>query len=425
MRPLFCLLVISSLNYTFAELIKFSELLLTAKKSSDVTIQEEKTDYLKKNDRFFPLIREAELRVGSKLSVINRPEYTIRVEPAGIGETRSTRKMMNALSEHASESRSMRLNEVLLERYMIGLYYMEYFRVYELQEELLIVYDDRIKVLEKVVFNGSADLAMIIKAENELTKLKSEHIELGREIKVLNNKIVSLTGKSTFSGIDTAGFADIAAIAAEVDTSALSPDTNNVYMKYYRTEFDLTKCRYELERSESRRYIPFLDFSFDHEESVKQLSRKNSSKSFDLKEAYSVEVGLKIPFFNFDRQTIARRKIDFLSEKESYLKAKVEIEDQMNKDIEDIRALIALYKHLQKREQEVDVQASLKKYLQMSGVDPLIVLSIKESLLKNSMKMEDVKHSLMRNYVRVVDASGRLSEQPLRNYISTDKEQVE
>jgi hypothetical protein len=417
--------VLSLLNQTFAESIKFSELLVTAKKSSFVTIQEEKTDYLKKNAGFFPLIREAELRVGSKLSAINRPEYTIRVEPAGLGETRSTRKMMNALSEHASEARSLRLNEVLLERYMLGLYYMEYSRLYELQDELLIVYEDRIKVLEKVVFSGSADLAMLIKAENELTKLKSEHIELGREIKVLHNKIVSLTGKSTFSGIDTAGFADIATIAAEVDTAALSPDTNNVYMKYYRTEFDLTKCRYELERSESRRYIPYLDFSFDHEESVKQQSRKNSSKSFDFKEAYSVEVGLKIPFFNFDRQTVARRKIDFLSEKESYLKAKVEMEDQMHKDIEDVRALTALYKHFQKREQEVDVQASLKKYLQMSGVDPLMVLSIKESLLKNSIQMVNVKYSLMRNYIRVIDACGKLSEEPLRNYISIDKEQVE
>jgi hypothetical protein len=58
------------------------------------------------------------------------------------------------------------------------------------------------------------------------------------------------------------------------------------------------------------------------------------------------------------------------------------MEDQMHKDIEDVRALTALYKHFQKREQEVDVQASLKKYLQMSGVDPLMVLSIKESLLK-------------------------------------------
>lgn len=425
MRLLFCLLVLSFLNYTFGEPIKFSELLLTAKKSHSVTIQEEKSDYLKKNDRLFPLIRDAELRVGSKLSDMNRPEYKIRVEPAGIGETRRTRKMMNALSEHASKSRAMHLNEVLLERYMIGLYYMEYSRVYTLQEELLVVYEDRIRVLDEMVFNGSADLTIIIKAENDLTKLKSEHIELDRDIKVLHNKIVSLTGRNAFSGIDTAGFADLTAIAAEVDTAAFSPDTNNVLMKYYQTEFDLTKCRYELERSESRRYIPYLDFSFDHEESVKQLSRKNSSKSFDFKEAYSVEVGLKIPFFNFDRQTIARRKIDFLSEKESYLKEKVEIEDQMDKDIEDIRALIALYKHFQKREQEVDVQASLKKYLQMSGVDPLMVLSIKESLLKNSMQMEKVKHSLMRNYVRVIDACGRLSEQPLRNYISAGKEQVE
>jgi hypothetical protein len=425
MRPLFCLFILFLINLSYSESIKLSDLLLTAKSSVDVTIQEEKSEYLKKSDHFFPLIREAELRVGSKLSAVNRPEYTLRVQPGGFGETRNTRKMMKALSEHASEARSLRLNEELLERYMLGLNFVEYSQVYNLQEELILVYEDRIDVLEKRVFNGDADLLMVIDAEDELTKLKSDHIELGREIRVLKNKIASLLKKSEFSDIDTSGFADIAVIAAEVDTSALNPDTNNVYMKYYRAEFDLTKSRYDLERSESRRYVPYLDFSFDHDEASNQLGRKNDSKSYDMKKAYSVEFGLKIPFINFDRQTIARRKVDFLDDRESYEKAKIEMEDQMHKDIEDIRALIALYKHLQKREQEVDVKASLKKYLQMSGVDPLMILSIKESLLKNSMKMKNVKYSLMRNYVRVIDACGKLSGQPLRNYISSNKEQVE
>lgn len=425
MRVIVSLLIVSSVILSGAEPVKLKELLLTARNSVDVTIQQEKSDYLKNAGPFVPLVRDAELRIGSKFSSINRPEYTIRVQPVGFGETKNTRKIMSALSEHSSEAALLRLNEALVNRYELGLTFLEYSRVFELQEQLLVVYEDRIKVLEQKVFSSSADLSMVIDAEDELTKLKSDHIELGREIRVLQIKIASLIGNQSFSVIDTAGFKSVSRLAADVDTMSLVPDSNNVYMSFYRAEFELSKCRYELERSESHRYIPYMDFSFDHDEYQKQLNEKNDRDKFDFKKAYSVEVGLKIPFFNYDRQTIARRKIDFLSDKESYEMAKVEMEDQMHKDIEDIKALSALYKHLQKRELEVDAQASLKKYLQMSGVDPEMVLSIKESVLKNSIKLENVKFSLMRNYVRVLDLSGKLSDLPLRNCISSSGELVE
>lgn len=425
MKIAIALVGIFTLTISSAEPIKLKELLFTAKNSVDVTIQQEKVDYLKHVGTFVLPVRDAELRVGSKFSAMNRPEYTIRVQPVGFGETRSTKKMLHALSEQSSEAKLLRLNEALVDRYEMGLTYLEYTRTYELQEQLIVVYEDRIKVLEKKVFSNSADLSMVIDAEDALTKLKSEHIELGREIRVLQEKIISLLGKKTFSGIDTSGFKSVMSLAAEVDTMALVPDTNNVYMSYSRAEFRMSKCRYDLERAASRQYIPYMDFSFDQDESVKQMVRKDDSKSWDFKKAYSVEVGLKIPFINYDRQTIARRKIEFLSDKEAYEKARVEMEDQMHKDIEDIKTLNELYKHLQKRELEVDAEASLKKYLQMSGVDPAMVLSIKESVLKNSLKLENVKFSLMRNYVRVLDLSGKLSVQPLINCISSNRELLE
>jgi hypothetical protein len=425
MKTMVALLVIFTVIMSSAEPVKLRELLLTAKNSVDVTIQQEKSDYLKHAGTFVPLIRDAELRVGSRFSAINRPEYTIRVQPVGFGETRSTKMMMHALSEQASEAKQLRLNEALLDRYVMGLTYLEYSRRYDLQGQLIIVYEDRIKVLEQKVFSNSADLSMVIDAEDDLTTLKSDHIELGREIRVLQNKIASLLGNNLFSEIDTSGFKNVSMLAAEVDTMALVPDTNNVYMSYSRAEFRLSKCRYDLECAASRQYIPYMDFSFDQDESVNQMMRKNDLKSWDFKKAYSVEVGLKIPFINYDRQTIARRKIEFLSDRESYEKARIEMEDQMHKDIEDIKALNALYKHLQKREMEVDAEASLKKYLQMSGVDPAMVLSIKESVLKNSIKMENIKFSLMRNYIRVLDLSGKLSSQPLRNCISSNLELLE
>jgi hypothetical protein len=78
------------------------------------------------------------------------------------------------------------------------------------------------------------------------------------------------------------------------------------------------------------------------------------------------------------------------------------------------------YRYLKARENEVDAQASLKKYLQMSGVDPLSLLDIKAAELRNRIKIQEVKYGILRNWIRVLDASGRLSREPLRNWLAAD-----
>ena len=97
---------------------------------------------------------------------------------------------------------------------------------------------------------------------------------------------------------------------------------------------------------------------------------------------------------------------------------------KMNKDESDIRALIRQYEFLTARENEVDAEASLKKYLELSGVDPLVLLSIKENLIKNSVEKKGVYFSILRNFIYVLDATGQLSRSPLRNYLSQQREVI-
>jgi hypothetical protein len=47
-----------------------------------------------------------------------------------------------------------------------------------------------------------------------------------------------------------------------------------------------------------------------------------------------------------------------------------------------------------------------------------VLLSIKEGLIKNMMKIQEVRFGILRNYINVLDVSGRLSHEPLVNYLS-------
>ena len=80
------------------------------------------------------------------------------------------------------------------------------------------------------------------------------------------------------------------------------------------------------------------------------------------------------------------------------------------------------YQFLEARKNDVDAESSLKRYLEMEGVDPLILLSIRESILDNDIELLEIKFSILRNYIRVLDTSGELSRKPLKNYLSMKQE---
>jgi hypothetical protein len=96
----------------------------------------------------------------------------------------------------------------------------------------------------------------------------------------------------------------------------------------------------------------------------------------------------------------------------------------LKKDSEDIRVLIDKYKFLQAREEDVDAETSLRKYIEMEGVEPTRLLTIKESILKNRTRMQKVRFDILRNYIRVLDSSGLLAQDPLVNYLSPGREVI-
>src|SRR5690606_25652745 len=141
---------------------------------------------------------------------------------------------------------------------------------------------------------------------------------------------------------------------------------------------------------EGRQILKSVSVSYDVGERLDEMVRRDEGKDFDMAQAYILEATFRIPWLNSDNIDLNRPKEDFLTEKEDVSKNRRELRIIMQKDIQDIGSLVSQYRYLMARENQVDAQASLKKYMQMTGVDPLILLSIKSSSLKNRLKIEEV-----------------------------------
>ncbi|NJL60024.1 MAG: hypothetical protein HC887_10695 [Desulfobacteraceae bacterium] len=60
----------------------------------------------------------------------------------------------------------------------------------------------------------------------------------------------------------------------------------------------------------------------------------------------------------------------------------------------------------------------------MNGVSPLILLKLKESILRTDITIETITHHVYEKYIRLLDISGNLSDKPLKNYLSDTMEVI-
>lgn len=423
MRPLSCatLLILISLSAkeaSVAEPLPIAAYLATARTDALIEARRTGSEYGFGSYSGLPLIRDAEFKVRNEALDLPRNRYTLQLRPRGFGEGRAATRYNAAQIGQSAQRGRVLLNRALLDRYLLIIDLLMRISTERLYLEMVLVMEDKIKVLDSRKNGEDFDLNKVVEAEVELTKLKSQSLDTRKEIEVLEGRIAMEMDPRAFSGIDTAGLVDVESIIAEVEKSSYSVDTAHVYLKYLDKGLDLAEKRFRLEQSEGRQFLRSISLSYDMGERRDELERRDEGKDYDMARAYILEASFRIPGLNSNNVDLNRRKQDFLSEKEDVEKNRREIRWIMQKDIKDIHSLVSQYRYLMARENEVDAQASLKKYMRMTGVDPLILLSIKMSSLKNSLKIAEVKYGIMLNYVKVMDATGRLSSAPLRNFLS-------
>jgi hypothetical protein len=369
-----------------------------------------------------PFIRDLELRVRNDRFNIAGQRYTLRLEPRGFGEGRASDRFDDAQVKRSGQRNRLLLNRALVDRYFLVIDLLMKTEMKRLNADMISVSVDKIKVLESRKTAADFDFNDLIEAEMELTKFKTADIDLGKEIRVSEHRIGSDLGGAPFTGFDTTGMVSLDAIIAQVEKGDLAVDTGHVYLEYLKLGLTLAENRYQMEKAEGRQYLSSLSFSYDVGRRSDEADRRLAGKDYDLARAYILEAGFRIPDLTGGSRELNRRKEELLSEKENYEQNKRELREAMEKDIEDIRFLVAQYRYLTARESEVDAQASLKKYLQLTGVDPLVLLSIKGGQLKNAYKIQEVKYGIILNYVKVMDATGSLGRAPLRNFLSAGNE---
>jgi len=418
------LLTISVVSVT-AELVPIKKFILSAHEDPVVKSQDDKNAQVRKSYPGIPGIDDIEFEIRNTGFTGDDFRYTVKISPRGFQETRTGNRYNEALIDNKKAKRQYLLNIALYNRYLTIIDLLEQKALKVLYKDLLTLYDDRIKVMEKLSYSEDFQLEKLIKEEKDMSKEAVFSFEIEKYITVLEQRAKVYLNDTSFTAFDTSDLVSIKTIMNRIETSSFALDTNNASIKLYRTRIDLANSRFKMEKAQSHKFFDALSFLYDNGDRVDEYNRKYQGKDYNLNKAFAVELSFRIPNLTLASHQLNKYKADLLSEAENYEQIKDELGEKVRKDLADLNQLIAQYRYLSARINEVDAEASLKKFLQIEGIDPLVLLDIKENILKTQIDMTWIKHGILRNYLYVIDNAGLLSTRPIRNYLSENMEIIE
>ncbi len=402
--------------------VKISDFLATAKKDYVIEYQEKKVDALSKSGTPSSPIEEMELRYDNE--GFARHKYSLRFSPFSIREWKARKNVALSELKYNETKSSMLLNRALRSRYNLIIDHLYQTQKLSFVKELHTLFQDRINVLAEKSAQLDFDFNDLMEAEEDFTKTKDELIETEFKIKSLERKIEQYISAGDSLHFDSAGLIEVETLKKEINSNLFVLDTNNLYLTTQRLDLENSHKKLDLEKAETNKLFNFLELSYDHGEMEDQIQDRREGKAYDLNRSLSFQLGFNIPFVNQDKLSINRRQLNYLAEKGRYEDLKSELNQEIRNLQEEIRRDLKRIELLEMREKELNSEGSLKTYLQVEGIDPLILLRTREASIKSNMRKSEARFEIYKSYIKLMDITGKLSETPLKNYLSDNFEVI-
>ncbi len=407
----FLLLSVQSLK---AAEISIGDFLATAKQDYLLDYQHEKIDFLHDSSSNTPFLERIEFRAGTSEGThsSSRQRYGVRIYPTGWGESSNGKKVYDTSLDHSTAQHDLLLHQAIKKRYVLVVDFLHSEKMLELQNELLVLYKDKGRVLRQSQNNINFDFNDLIEAENEYTSLQLEQVSLKESMRSIGGLIQAYLPSDNPVEFDTKNMAGIDAMKNIIEQVRSTPESENAYLRESSVRTELAEKRHQLEESENRRFLRFFEASYDEEE------RNDSDDKFFFR------LGIKLPFINSGKLDVNRRKLAYLTEKGRNEELKRTLSESQRVLYDDLKRLIEQHEVMTKRKEEINFESSLKTYSALQGVTPLVLLKIRESMLQNDRILETIRHEFCTTYIELLDVTGALSAKPLRNYLSSDQENL-
>lgn len=402
-----CLFLASGSVANSQMLIKPDALLASARHDPAVVLQGDHLDFRQQQTRSLPWVEQIGFQTETNRFELRRQEYMGRVKVNGLNEI-SRQNDVHASEQAVDESRErLAWHEALGKRYATAVQYRGLQRQLGLQEQLLLVFDDKIRVLRKLAeLSADADVEDLIKVEYDRDELALRQTDAQNRLRQLRQYIQVLIPNATGDWqLDTSGM--IAPLQLETVLSGipLTP-ANEPNLVEKQAKINLIDAKSALERARSEQVLDFL-----------QLRYQNHPNK-PARRDYAISAGFNLPYKGSSRVRTAELAIEKHAAEAASQAYSIGLSRKIFESSQHLANLGAQYRQLQQQMADSQALFSLRQAQTGQPADPVVVLKAREVILKRQIHALELEQDMFNEYLDLLDLTGRISFDPPVNYLS-------
>ncbi len=382
-----------------------SDVLATAKNEYSIQLQQQRVDVLKNLESKLPLVDEIEFRTETNDFELKEQQYAVRARFHTRKEQKAQKDLHQAKIELNSIEEKILIHELLEDRY-VGILEAIYFeRLIDTKKEQVLILEDRLTVYKRSINLPSFDITDMIDAEDELHAAELGILKLENAAKFAQQKIYNWSANQGFLKVENIKLISLDELMESMRMLPTEPSASHADL--VKRNLNATMAIREQEVRKAREENTFEYFQ----------ARIGGTDKQGIKQNLTLGLGIRIPVRNTEELDLAELEFERMDEETKYKELQIALTDRMARIRLEMEHQYQLYQLLQKQLENSQADFALKQYQKIAGASPLALLKLKGSRFNKELEQFSIEQEIYMLYIELLDASGKMAELPLRNYL--------
>ena len=390
----------------FCENLTISEYIESAKNDPRLKSKKAVSDSLE-NSADTPWIKGLEFRSETGNFDIMEQKYALRLYFKGFGETKSSREFIKKSASLYKLEYKSAFSEVLFERYSAIVTYIQHKKELKIIASMRELLDDKLAVTEKIG-EITAETTEIDKMdiEDKITDLEIRKIELESTVESIETTIKNDLNEDKTPVFDREKIISIDNIEKFADSLTEIHGATKTETDYQTIKTIVAQNEIALEEAKERDWLKYIALEYDTGDRNDKPSR-----------GFAISFAISIPGFKNNQSSLVKKKIKSMEDNFDFETQGRLRESAIRTNLLMLKREIKQYKTLAERKKNIEKSGILSKYSSIEGVNPIMVIKLKEKILKKELKSAELELKIYEKYINLAYLSGFFEDESVDNIL--------
>lgn len=357
-----------------------------------------------------PVVKALEFRSETGNFDILEQTYALRLYFRGFGETKRSKELMQNSKNILKAQSKLTLSEVVFEKFNSVLTYIKNKKALLLLDSLKDILEDKKEVTGKMsAYSEKITDVDILEIEDKITDIEMKKTELESELDAVLLD-VQAAGGNKVPAFEREKIISVGEIKEFIDSLDPENTDSKALDDLHRQKMLIAQSEIALEEAKERDWLKYIALEFDTGDRNDRPSR-----------GFSLGFAISIPGFKSNQNSILKKRLKSIGDDSGFYAEKRLAEAALNSDILMLRRKIRQYEIMvEKREKEAE-SGILAKYSSLDGVNPLIILKLKERMVKQEIKTAELEAEIYAIYIDLCRLTGAFEEESGKNSLYKTK----